>query len=192
MNDRGRKQDSFVDELLEASLARYQSEKPRPGLETRILAGVRAKAQAVQRATWLLAFGAVAATVLIISAGMYVVQRSPAPATHRASESAPSRMGSPEAGLAPKAIPPKPRGGVVVYPALRPSRRARSVPRRPEQFPTPAPLSKEERLLLVYVSQVPRSDLTKPVFRDPEIEPLEIPELKVAMIEIKDLPRPIN
>ena len=32
--------DSFVDELLEASLRQYRGEEPRSGLETRILAGI--------------------------------------------------------------------------------------------------------------------------------------------------------
>jgi hypothetical protein len=189
MNDEGRKEDPFVNELLEASLARYRSEEPRLGLETRVLAGVQAKEQAVRRKTWLFALGAVAATVLVIFAGIYVARRRPAPASPIVSESAPSRFAPPVTSPPPKGNSLEHRRELVTRRALRASRRTRPTPRRPEQFPTPAPLSEEEKLLLAYVSQAPKSDLSKPIIRDPEIDPLEIPQLSVAMIEIKELPR---
>ena len=61
--------------------------------------------------------------------------------------------------------------------------------RRPEQFPTPAPLSEEERLLLAYASQLPISELDNLMNQNPKIEPLEIPGIKIARIEIEELPK---
>jgi hypothetical protein len=192
MNDEGRKEDSFVGELLEVSLTRHRSEAPRPGLEGRILAGVHTKEQAIRRTTWLFAFGAVAATVVVISAAFFVTRRPPAPASPLASKSAPSRSVPPVASLPPENSPLGGRRGLVARTTPRPGRRAPSAPRRPEQFPTPAPLSEQEKLLLAYVSQAPKSELSKPILPGSQIVPLKIPELKIAMIEIKELPGPTN
>jgi hypothetical protein len=76
-------------------------------------------------------------------------------------------------------------GGALVPRAHR----VAAPPSRPAQFPTPAPLSAQEKLLLAYVASTPKSELITPVVRDPQIEPLQFPEIKIARIEIKELPK---
>jgi hypothetical protein len=193
MKDEGRKEDLFVDQLLEASLARYRSEEPHPGLVGRILAGVRAKRQKEYRRTWILALASTAAAMtLIVATVIYLAHRpSPPPATV-ANEPLPFSNDGQKAAPPPNAVQTEVRHSVATLPTVRSRRPSLSVQPRPEQFPTPAPLSEEEKLLLAYVSQAPKSDLSKPIIRDSEIEPLKIPKLKIAMIEIKGLPRAVN
>lgn len=187
MKDPNKETDPFVDELWDASLARYRSYEPRPGLETRVLAGVRAKGRAGRRRVWALALaGTAAAMAFIVGAVIYVARPPPAPAPLAATRPAPFSKGAQEVGLPPKPVQHDRRSRVAVLRDLQPSGRARSVPRRPEQFPTPAPLSEQEKLLLLYVNSVPAQEMA--VDREKEaIEPLIIPELKIAALEIKPL-----
>jgi hypothetical protein len=177
--------DRFVDELLDASLRRYQSEEPPAGLEDRILANVRARDRAAPRRRWVWAWAfAASAAVLIVAVVVLRFTSRPAPRTATVS-------------LAPQTVAPKAETPKMVAVAPPMSRipgsppRAPRIPapvfRRPEQFPTPSPLSEQEQLLLAFVSQGPRSELSALAIRDVKIDPLEIPELKVAMIEIEKL-----
>ncbi len=58
--------------------------------------------------------------------------------------------------------------------------------RRPEQFPTPAPLTEQETLLLLYLQRTPASELATTTTEEP-IEDLKIPELAFAPLEIRPL-----
>src|SRR5215831_16951696 len=58
--------DRFVEELLEASLAHYRSAEPRPGLENRILAQLRAAPKASPWRVWLWRLGAGLAAVAVV------------------------------------------------------------------------------------------------------------------------------
>ena len=163
MNDNDK--DRSVDDLLDALLRRYRSEEPRAGLENRILAGVAVLAVLVVSLRFT--SRPVQPTVVI----------SPAPQA-----------------VAPKAETPK---MVAVTPSAswvtrKPSRRPQTTAaafHRPGQFPTPSPLSEQEKLLFAYVASAPGPELSTSGNRDPKIEPLQFPEINIARIEIKELPR---
>ena len=177
--------DKFLEELLEASLKRYRSEEPRAGLENRILANVQASDRALESRRWVWAWAlAASAAVLIVAVVVLRFTSRPAPRTGTFSPAMQA--------VAPKAETPQVVAGAppVTRVPRKPSRRPRPAAanlRRPEQFPTPSPLSEQEQLLLAFVSQGPRSELSALAIRDVKIDPLEIPELKVAMIEIEKL-----
>jgi len=171
--------DRFVDELLEASLRRYRSEEPRAGLEARILAGVRASEDASQRPTWAWALGVTGAALAVIVIVLAMPRRQPVP----------GHLPMPVVAVKPEAPAIGPRAVSAPPKAIRRGPRAALAPRRPEQFPTPAPLSEEEKLLLAYASQVPISELDNLINQNPKIEPVEIPELKIPRIEIEGLPK---
>lgn len=59
-------QHKHLDELLDSLLSKYSAEAPRPGLEMRILAGLRART-AKPRRRWTLAVAAPAAAVLLMA-----------------------------------------------------------------------------------------------------------------------------
>jgi hypothetical protein len=155
--------DRYVEELLDASLARYSQAEPRPGLEERLLAKVRSSASAGRRPTlwsWYLAPAAAVAAVMLMvgivlwrreditspapKAPVVAVNPGPAPAA-----SGPAVAGTPPAAREAIPLPPARLG------AGRPSAAGRlaATPSRPrrEVFPSPEPLSDRDRALLGWI-----------------------------------------
>jgi hypothetical protein len=175
------KEKRFVDELLDASLRRYASTEPRPGLEGRVLAGVRARQQAARRRTvwaWGMGLAAVAAmvTLLLIYWPRQQPEHLPVIANRPANISAPA-----VARVIPRVQPPLPRQPV------RPAAPS-MVDTRPQQFPTPRPLSEQEKLLLAYAKSLNGSSDASAPQADMDVEhDLEIPPISIAAIKIEPL-----
>jgi len=175
------KEKRFVDELLRASLRHYASAGPRPGLEGRVLAVVRSQQQAASRRTawaWAIGTAGMAAMVTLLVVHWPRHQTPPLPLTAKA----PANVAAP--AVAKIARP--------VQPAL-PHRRQRSaapsmVDTRPQQFPTPRPLSEQERLLLVYAQAIKGSSGASVQITNEDAEhELEIPALSITAIKIEPL-----
>lgn len=175
----------FVEELLEASLKRYRSEAPRAGLENRILAGVQASDHAAQRRRWVWVLAASAAALIV---AVVVLRFTSRPAPRIATVSPAPQTVAPRTET-PKVVAVAPPVTHVPRQLSQPPRAATARLNRPEQFPTPSPLTEQEKLLLAYVASAPRSELSTPVVGDQRIEPLQFPEIKIARIEIKELPK---
>jgi hypothetical protein len=174
------KEKRFVDELLNASLRRYASAEPRPGLEGRVLAGVRARQQANRRRSiwaWGMGLAAVAAMVALMLIYWPRPQSAPLPVTARA----PANVSAPVvANAAPSVQPPV---------SHRPPRQAppNRLDWRPHQFPTPRPLSEQEKLLVIYAQSLKGTPAVM-AQQDNDIEhDLEIPPLSIAAIKIEPL-----
>jgi hypothetical protein len=175
------KEKRFVDELLDASLRRYASAEPRPGLEGRVVAGVRAQNQAMRRRSmWAWAMGMAAAAAM---ATLLVMERSrhqpvPLPATAKV----PANVSAPAvAKITPPVQPP------LSHRWPRPASQLRVDP-RPQQFPTPRPLSEQEKLLLVYAHSIEESPGASAPTTDQDFErDLEIPPIRIAAIKIEPL-----
>ena len=184
-NDR---QDQFVDELLEASLKQYHGEEPRLGLEMRILAGVRSRRRAARLRGLGWAVAASAGTLAIIVLTLHFASapvRQSAPSASlplptakplAGYDAADARSWGPRLVQGPQGKPRTPKPGVR---ATRPA--------RPEQFPTPMPLTEQERLLLAYVARAAKPELVAGTNEKDEaaVGDLEIPEIKIAALEIK-------
>ena len=184
-----KKRDGFVDELLDRALARYQSAEPRPGLEERVLARLRAGKRSAASFVWAWRLLATAGALAIIAGALYIARRggeSAAPQTvPRASQPAKAlaptvpaeaRTSAPRTGLrAGRAVPATPARDRVAVP-------------RPKQFPSPAPLSEQEKLLLRYVQETPKTELMA-LQKSPRFpEELKIEELRIPPLEFKELP----
>jgi hypothetical protein len=174
------KEKRFVDELLHASLRYYANAEPRPGLEGRVLAGVRARQQAArQRKVWAWGMGlaTVAATVTLLLIYWPRQQSAPLPVTAKA----PANSSAPVvAKVAPSVQPPV---------SHRPPRQTppNRVDWRPQQFPTPRPLSEQEKLLVIYAESLKGMPAVM-VQQDNDIKhDLEIPPLSIAAIKIEPL-----
>ena len=183
------KPDQFVDELLDPSLRRYGGEEPRAGLETRVLAGVRSRQGAVGRRRLVLALaccmGMLAAIVFVFHSA-HAPSRRPvntASAHPQATKpsaspgSADSRFWSSQLVQGPKE---KQRTTKVAVRTASPAR-----PARPEQFPTPMPLTEQEKLLLTYLTNTTKPDLLAET--DKAAEVAEISGIQVAPLEIEPL-----
>ena len=180
MNYNDNQRDTFLDQLLDASLARYARVEPRPGLEERLLAGVRAEPS---RPLWLrwawLPATAGAVALIVVGALVLSERRAPVPPAPRVARTA----------EAPTAVAPSPaaKETAPVVPAKTAPRATRPTPAslatlpRRQEFPSASPLSEQEQLLLRYVQRTPREELLTAAFRDPLepllIEPLVIPPL---------------
>jgi hypothetical protein len=60
---------------------------------------------------------------------------------------------------------------------------------RPEQFPTPLPLTEQEKLLLAFLNKATKPDLVAATNETDEtpVSDLKIPRIKIAALEIKPL-----
>jgi len=184
------KPDQLVDELLEASLKQYRSEEPRLGLEMRILAGIRTRQRAARhrRLVWALALcaGMLAAIVLVLHSA-HAPSRKPATSASvpRPTAKPPANSGSADVRfLGPRFVPWPAKKPRTPKPGVRATR-----PVHPEQFPTPVPVTEQEKLLLAYLGKATEPGLVAGTNQAEEAPPrdLEIPGIKIAGLEIKPL-----
>jgi len=145
------------DRLLDEALRSYVAE-PRPGLEGRVLAGMRPR-PGLRRWAWLIPVLAclLPVAVLLREPG---VDPPPRPEVARAEEPPPL---------------PEPAPRVVAA-----ARGRAALPRRAEFFRS-GPLSNEERALLAFVREAPEQML--PRLGEP-IEPIRIDEIKIEPLKI--------
>ena len=156
-----------LDQLLDSLLATYSDVQPRPGLQTRILANVRAQMPQPSR-PWVLGWiwAGVAITSTVLAAVLLVryfgptVPPPPSLANHTRPVIAPvqTRVAQP-----PSAV--HARGGVEAFPPVHGSKVpdpaiAMTAPDvRQEIFPAPTPISEQERLLLGYLAGTPQEEV---------------------------------
>ncbi len=158
MADQEKDKQMQIDDMLNSMLANYSSVEPRPGLETRILSHLRETpekqtAQGWWNFKWLWA-GAVAAAI-IVAAVMIGGRRRVEPPTHvtvRTTQPAPQPGIQSHAPISLKETARiyrrKPR-------ATKPPQNSLAVSQRPANFPTPAPLSEQDRLMFMYLENTP-------------------------------------
>jgi hypothetical protein len=153
--------DRQVDKMLDSLLANYSSAEPRPGLETRILANLREaekKAPGWWNFKWIWA-GVVAAALVIAMALVSGRHRVTSP-TNTVVE---SRQPAPQSQIQPHApavrnerVRIRPRKSLA---PTRPQNATLALNERPAVFPTPTPLSEQEKLLLSYLAGTPREEV---------------------------------
>jgi hypothetical protein len=174
--------DRWAEQWMDAALEQRRNVEPRPGLEARVLANLTAAGtQAIPRPWLHLWFGrnrlvAVAVAAILIFAVAYALrpvhreskqsaQGKPIPSVTSPSSADGSGLSAlPEAtshiasaGTARKRM----NSGRTIAPtpvAYTFPRRGAQVPRM-AQFPAPAPLTSQERLLLRYARETPREEL---------------------------------
>ncbi len=198
MNLQGQERERAAEQWLDEGIGHFREAGPRAGLETRILAGLRAQAEQ-RRRRWAFILAASAAAVLVSAvvaswprskpeARPNVVQRT-APAAPTNTASAPGVMANVK--QPPKQSHPrvsKPRdvetASVERRPVLRPAVEAREA-----TFPGAAPLTDQGKLLQAYLRQTPQHELVLMAARQraSALASLEPEDLSIAPLEIKDL-----
>ena len=159
----------IVNGWLETSLKQYGEAEPRPGLENRVLATLRAEREQTNTSSWrwwpaVVAVGA----ILAIAAGVFLARSNRyhiqppiakeliAPVEVRQTDATPASKRHIIQAANQKPHAGAPRRGLQTIPE--------STPPRLEQFPSPEPLSEQEKILARYVRQFPReADLTAKV-----------------------------
>lgn len=171
----------LTEKWLDIGLKRYGEVEPRPGLEGRILAGLRTEQARRASPSWQW-WPALAAIVIVAAIALQLLTRKPFPtrsvpvATYSV-EPGNATLGQPTAGL------------------RRPDYTTRSQERRkrcqrqiapasakplPEQFPSSHPLSPQEELLLAYVEQVPADEVAVAADRTRRAGDLQVDDLEIA------------
>ncbi len=185
-----REHHTFVDELLDSALARYRSAEPRPGLEERVLGRLRAEPEPKPWLgwTWRLAAG-VAVFAIVVATAHWARWTVFAPGTPaRISGGSPTEMSKSSASVSvsrsevtkPVASPTarKMKSRTVRQAALR-----RVAEPRGDVFPSPAPLSEQERLLIAYLKLNSSRALLAFHSGDEEIEEIQIKPLEIKPLE---------
>ena len=141
-----------LDDLLDGTLKQYGSVEPRVGLEGRVLArlaGVDRQPHLWTLWAWGSALAASVCTVLVVLA----LTRTPHSHQPPAAVQPPPDLNSKIAHEVQMPADTKRRTTMPRRPRLE-SELAKA--RRPSEFPSPHPLSKQERLLKAYVSNFPQ------------------------------------
>lgn len=158
------KKDQQMDEILDALLSNYSAVQPRPGLETRILANIRdvensAKSSQSWGFKWIWGLAA-ACTVIIALAVLIGLNRKIATPTITSVAPPALVQTTQQRHLQTKMTvasavnhSPKKHAQPTIQSASLP------INQRPDVFPTPEPLSEEEKLLVRYVTRTPREEL---------------------------------
>ena len=175
MADQEKDKQMQIDDMLDSLLANYSSAEPRPGLDNRILANLRdAESMEASRGWWgfkWLWAGAAVAAAIIVGAVLMSGRRHVAPPSNTVVQtvqpaiqqpvvpqptvqhpsiqsSAPEAVGQDRVIHRHKTLAPAPQQNVTL-----------AWSQRPAVFPTPSPLSEQERLLLSYYSSTPREEV---------------------------------
>ncbi len=157
---------------LEAALALYASVAPRDGLEQRVLANLRGEREADRGgwSRWWLAGTSVAVAMVVVMVGARIVLRkAPDPTVVAVSPGVPPQIRAlphedidahfPKTLMEKPAERPKPVGrekGSRVHGPVEQSVIPAAQPKL-EQFPSPQPLSEQEKILASYVERYPET-----------------------------------
>ena len=154
-----------LDQMLDSLLSRYSDAQPRPGLETRILATVRAQAGEQKSSGWkrIWMWAGAAAAIVIVAAIMMMNHGA------RKAPDAPTIANTPQPSVIPPKNPPADHQRVAEEP---PAQKHNLLPQpqpvmasaareevRQEVFPTPEPPSEQEQLLLGYLAGTPQQEI---------------------------------
>lgn len=181
MDDNERNQ--FVDDLLEASLARYSSVMPRTGLEGRVLAHARAAQERRARVMWAWWLSAGVAVIMFTVAVLNFTHRQAIPTPPKSVEVVKAVSGI---GPRPVAAPPK-----QVRATLHASKRqiweanliSAAEENRLPMFPSPSPMTDQEKLLVQYVRTTPAEALSATPSESEDFQKLKIEEIAITPLD---------
>ena len=143
--------DDDLDRALNTVLAMYATVEAREGLEQRILVNLRSQEPIARSKWWAWGLAAAALAIIIVSAAWrFNGHTRPSIANHPAIPQAPVENTTPKKAtnrVAQNTVP-------VRRPAVR-----RAAPSDPnpklDQFPSPQPMSDQEKILAMYINQYP-------------------------------------
>ena len=161
MADQEKDKQMQMDEMLDSLLASYSSVEPRPGLETRILANLRNdESRAVSHGWWNFKWlwaGAVVAAIIMAAVLINGWRRQrvepPTNTVVQSGKPVPTQPVVQNSSPATATVVPRHRKTLAPRP---PQNATLALSERPQIFPTPVPLSEQERLMFTYLENTPR------------------------------------
>jgi len=151
--------DDEVDRMLDAALAKYAAVAPRAGLEDRILANLHAEQTRVPTlARWRWGVAAVVAAAIVLAAVALrstrpprAIANHPPVSTGYASAVAPAESNRIRNAIVRRRL--KPYNRAIMH-TIHPKAVVAASPKL-DQFPSPQPLSEQERIMAGYVASYP-------------------------------------
>jgi len=150
--------DQFEREL-DAVLTKYAAAEPREGLESRILANLQAeRIQAPNRAWWRWSLAALTAIVILVATLVWRI----GPSQHEVMNHIPATVEAPKAPTVQVASTSSSAPARANHAAIRNTQPHHSLPTvaaalpKLDQFPSPQPLSEQEKLLAGYIYRYPK------------------------------------
>ena len=180
--------DRELDQLIDAALPGYAEADPRPGFEQRILANALAERRSALGpfVAWALTVSAIGCLLLFM-----ILRHNPMP-SHREVQHPTDSANTPDTSLPPAVAPDLPPHIVISRPSQERAKpaAAEALPKQ-DVFPTPSPLTAEERTV-VALSQIPAqlpAPPNSPIASSSisEIDPIRIAELQITPLEVKTL-----
>lgn len=149
--------DDALDRELDTALAKYAAVEPRTGLEERVLANLRAeREQVAQRSWWRWTVVGTLAVVAVVVVAMLSWKPANNSGKHHPPTEAPRAAETQVASdsemnrTAPRITKPRKRPGVHQH------RTEKAALPKLDVFPSPRPLSEQEKMLASYASQYPK------------------------------------
>ena len=158
MNEFDSKGRTPLDDQLDDALAKYAAVEPRPGLEERILANLKSQQRSSASVAWWRWSGALAAALLIAISVLWFAQHNRQKVVRRPTTSPEEALPQPIA----QSTPPHPTRRVNSVKVRQAGKRSFTQPTlataepKLDRFPSPQPLSEEERALVRYVQSFPK------------------------------------
>jgi hypothetical protein len=191
MNLQEQERERAAEQWLDEAIGHLRDAGPRTGLETRIVAGLRAHTEQ-RRRRWTFLVAASAATVLVVALVASWPRSKPDVRPNVAHEASPDSTGPGPVvavdNVQPRntSRPPVSRRREVAAATLS-DRIVMNPGGNPRQatFPAPAPLTDQGKLLQAYLRQTPQHELVLIAAR--QRSAAQVDDLSIAPIEIQDL-----
>jgi hypothetical protein len=181
-----REQEQKLDELLDSMLAAYSAAEPRPGLETRIVANLREQGGQDEARWWSRRWLWAGASMAAIAASVVLVilfSRATGPKPSAPMQAARQQTTPSQIAQSPTVVMGRAQGRTAsgTVPGERAARRPRVRQTKasmqnthpapwPAMFPTPLPLTQQERLMFAYIENTPREEVIAQLVRDEQKE----------------------
>jgi len=150
----GENEKDRFDDLLEGALRRYSEVEPRTGLEGRVLARLAQENHTNWRRPWAWASAAAFACLLAVVAWIGIVGKRERPDIERQAAEIVKRENQLEIGEVRPRI--KDTRSAEKHSVRKGPQQAPYTTPRLEQFPSPRPLSEQEKLLVAYANEYPK------------------------------------
>ncbi len=179
------------DQRLDKGLAEYGHAEPRVGLENRIFANLRAEKDRLSRRRWLWVLNAMSAAAVIVMA-IWLGSRYSKPVGKNATSRTQTFEHTAQMPVqtADRPQPGQWQNGTATRHVKVHLSRAR-VANRPklDQFPSPRPLSEQEKLLQEYVEVTPKDEIVAALARSKDTSDLQVENLEIPPLAVEDLRR---
>jgi hypothetical protein len=176
--------ESDLDRALNSALAMLATVEARAGLEDRVLANLRAQ-ESIEHRTWRAwGFATAILVVLIVAFAWHSSQRTRAPIAKEVvtpAEVKPVKSGSVRS--------PVIRSASAVRRTKLPKYQARAENPKLDQFPSPRPLSEQEKILAMYINQDPEHAALIAEARMETLRQAEAEKVRLASEDVREIGR---